>query len=64
MEYTLCMDCDYCKTDRKNEQGEVRCRRYSMFVNPNQKSCEGFYNEKYYNLKHLKLFAEMKGGTE
>ena len=42
MLYELCMDCDYCKTDRKNEQGQVRCTRFSQFVNPHDKSCKEF----------------------
>ena len=59
MEYTICMDCKYCNLKRENEEGKVRCTRYSQFVEPNQKSCDGFYNEKY------ALFAEMmKGGAE
>lgn len=62
MEYTLCSDCQYCKKERKNDQGQARCTRYSRFVNPNSKSCEGFYNENYYNEKHLQLFKQMKGG--
>lgn len=39
MEYTICMDCKYCNTKRTNEEGKVRCTRYSQFVEPNQKSC-------------------------
>lgn len=40
MEYTICMDCKYCNTKRTNEEGKVRCTRYSQFVEPNQKSCD------------------------
>ena len=45
MLYELCMDCDYCKTDRKNEQGQVRCTRFSRFVNANNESCKEFQVE-------------------
>lgn len=43
MMYKLCRDCDYCKTDRKNEQGQVRCTRFSQWVNSNDKSCNEFF---------------------
>lgn len=45
MQYALCMDCDYCKTDRKNEQGLVRCTRFSKYVNANDMECEAFHKE-------------------
>lgn len=45
MMYTLCMDCDYCNTDRKNEQGQVRCTKFSQFVNANDMSCKDFHKE-------------------
>jgi hypothetical protein len=53
MENTLCCDCDFCKTDRHNEKGQVRCTRFSQWVDSNQRSCEGYYNSRY-----LKLFEE------
>jgi len=53
MLYELCMDCDYCKTDRKNEQGKVRCTRFSQYVNPNDKSCKDFHHERENELYHI-----------
>ena len=41
----ICEDCDYCKTDRKNEQGQVRCTKFSQFVNPYDMSCKDFHRE-------------------
>ena len=64
MEYTICLDCKYCNPKRKNEEGKVRCTRFSQFVSTNQKSCDVFYNEDYYNAKHLALFREMMKGGE
>lgn len=56
----LCMDCDYCNTDRKNEQGQVRCTRFSQFVNHNDKSCKEFQTEgsKLYGILRWKEGAE------
>ena len=34
MEHAVCSDCYYCKTERKTEQGQVRCTRFSVFVKP------------------------------
>lgn len=64
MEYHICSDCDYCITHRTNEQGQVRCARYSRFVDANQKSCEAFYCVTRYNGLHFELFENMKGGAE
>jgi hypothetical protein len=46
MEVLLCEDCDYCRKDRQNEKGQVRCTRFAQWVNSNDKSCESIYNEK------------------
>lgn len=28
-----CLSCKHCDTSRKNDLGEVRCKRFSTFVN-------------------------------
>ena len=60
MEHTLCMDCDYCRSDRKNDKGQVRCTRYSQFVSPNQKSCDKFYCGSFYVPKLKRFLEEMQ----
>lgn len=60
-QFTMCMECKYCNKKRENAQGKVRCTRYSRFVDPNQESCDGFYNEDYYNKKHFALYDETIG---
>ena len=45
MLYELCMDCDYCDTDRKNEKGQGRCTRFAQVVEPNNESCKEFQVE-------------------
>ena len=57
MYYTICSDCDYCKTDRKNEKGQVRCTRFSKFVNSKDKTCE-----EYRSKGMQKIYDLMKGG--
>jgi hypothetical protein len=42
MKHNFCICCHYCDTDRKNEKHQVRCTRYSRFVNPMDISCDGF----------------------
>ncbi len=42
MEHNICGDCEFSNTHRVNEQGQVRCTRFSRFVNLNDKSCEAF----------------------
>lgn len=43
MEYVICMDCDHCDVSRQNEQGQVRCTRFSRYVNRDDKGCDEFY---------------------
>lgn len=59
MNYTICSDCDYCKTDRKTEQEKVRCTRFSRFVNKNDKTCEAFHYK-----EMQKIYELLKGGEE
>ena len=59
MNYTICSDCDYCRTDRKNEQGQVRCTRFSKFVNSNDKTCEAYCDK-----ETPKAYELFKGGAE
>lgn len=53
MLYELCMDCDYCDTDRKNEQGKVRCTRFSQYVDLKQLSCSAFCHKRENELYHI-----------
>ena len=66
MDYTICRDCDYCKTDRRNEQGQVRCIRFSQFVNLNDRSCETYWNEEMKQLyeKMKRVDDLLKGGAQ
>ena len=45
MMYFICTDCDYCEKDRKNDDGQVRCTRFSKFVNPDDMECKDFHRE-------------------
>lgn len=46
MKYTICSDCEYCKTERTNEQGQVRCTSFSQYVNKNDKTCEAYQSKR------------------
>ncbi len=41
---TKCANCKHSNLKRKNDIGEIRCTRYSMFISPNNK-CDSFYNK-------------------
>ena len=45
MKDTFCRDCYHCKTERKNEQGKVRCVKLHKFVDLKDRSCESFGSE-------------------
>ena len=60
MLYELCMDCDYCDTNRKNEQGQVRCTRFSQFVNPDDINCEDYYDKEIDKFYHIIKSLERK----
>lgn len=34
MNCNICLNCAFCDTNRKNDFGEVRCKRFSVFVKP------------------------------
>lgn len=56
MKHNFCVRCHYCDIDRKNEKNQVRCKRYSQYVNPMDISCDGYLAK---NPKtHLKLFSD------
>lgn len=63
MYYTICSDCSYCKTDRKNEQGQVRCVRFSRFVNSNDKTCEEYHDKEMQTI-FVNGYDLRKGGAE
>ena len=37
-----CRSCKHCNKNRKNENGLVRCQRYSKWVEENNWKCESF----------------------
>ena len=56
MQHTICSDCYYCKTDRKNKQGQVRCTRFSRYVNENDKTCKEFVGKcLWHSLRQVKI---------
>ena len=46
-----CLSCKHCDTSRKNDLGEVRCTKFSIFVKPSD-------NCQYHSNKGLLNFAE------
>jgi hypothetical protein len=32
MMFDYCFNCEHCDTNRTNDKGEVRCKRFSTFV--------------------------------
>ena len=56
----FCIHCEHCNLDRKNEKCEVRCTRFSRWVDTFY-VCES-YKEKYEN-KELSIMREIfRGG--
>lgn len=45
MSMGYCSVCEYCDTERKNDLKQVRCKRYSMYVDPYSR-CDTFTNKK------------------
>ena len=45
MNYGCCLSCEHCDPDRKNNLGEVRCKRFSTFVEPSS-WCD-YHSDKY-----------------
>ena len=57
MKYYVCGDCDYCKIDRMNEQGKIRCTRFSRFVNSYDMACQDFHR-KVFNTEELRKLLD------
>lgn len=44
MNYNLCIACDHCDPSRTNDRQQVRCTRFSMYVD-GFNGCDDFQNK-------------------
>lgn len=56
MMFDYCFNCGHCDTNRTNDIGEVRCKRFSTFVSALHK-CDFYLSE-----KMSELAEKSKGG--
>ena len=56
-----CMQCGHCDTSRKNDRGQVRCKRFSTFVSLND-CCDQFYNKGHDPALEYEIFNSVMNG--
>lgn len=56
-----CMQCGHCDTSRKNDIGQVRCKRYSTYVSLCDR-CDQFYNKDHNYVEEEKIFKSIMEG--
>lgn len=52
MKFDVCINCDYSDCNRINDEGKIRCKRYSTYVD-REGFCENYHSLDQDNIMNL-----------